>query len=193
MKRTGILIGALWLGLCANARSQSLSLGLAAGGFFPREQTYRDVYGSSFPLEFEVRFGLIKNLGLAAGVSYINDSGQALNIGQGQDSYAVRFKMVSIPLSAYLLFPLNGLSLFGGAGASVHSYEETWQTVSISNTGNTTKPFIYAGVEFRVLSRVSARLTLRYENIDAGENPALAREINLGGLTLLAGVSVRIF
>jgi opacity protein-like surface antigen len=193
VRRAGILVGAICLGLCANAHSQSLSLGLSSGGFFPKEQTYRDIYGASLPLEFEVRVGLFKNLGLAAGVSYVGDSGEALNIDQGQDSYPVRFRMVSFPLSAFLLFPLNGVSLLGGAGVSFHSYEETWQTVSISNKGNSTKPFVYGGVEFRVLSRVAARLTLRYETISSGENPLLANEINLGGLTVLAGVSVRVF
>ena len=193
MRRAGILAGAMCLGLCANAHSQSLALGLFSGGFFPKEQTYRDIYGASLPLEFEFRLGLFKNLGLAAGVSYVGDSGEALNVDQGQDSYPVRFRMVSFPLSAFLLFPLNGVSLLGGAGVSFHSYEETWQTVSISHEGNSTKPFIYGGVEFRLLARVAARLTLRYENISSGENPLLANEINLGGLTLLAGVSVRIF
>ena len=193
MRRAGILAGAMCLGLCANAHSQSLALGLFSGGFFPKEQTYRDIYGASLPLEFEFRLGLFKNLGLAAGVSYVGDSGEALNVDQGQDSYPVRFRMVSFPLSAFLLFPLNGVSLLGGAGVSFHSYEETWQTVSISHEGNSTKPFIYGGLEFRLLARVAARLTLRYENISSGENPLLANEINLGGLTLLAGVSVRIF
>jgi opacity protein-like surface antigen len=193
LKRAGTLIGALLLGLCVNAHSQSLSLGLSSGGFFPKEQTYRDIYGSSFPIDFEARLGLFKNFGLAAGVSYIDDSGEALNIDQGQDSYPVRFRMVSFPLSAFLLFPLNGVSLLGGAGVSFHSYEETWQTVSISNEGNSTKPFIYGGVEFRLLARVAARLTLRYETISSGENPLLADEINLGGLTVLVGVSVRVF
>lgn len=192
MKRPGILIGAILLGLGVNAGAQSLSLGLGAGGFFPQSQTYRDIYGSGFPVDFELRLGLFRNLGLAAGVSYISDSGEALNIDQGQDSYPVRFRMVSFPVSAYLLFPLNGVSLLGGAGVSVHSYEETWQTTSISFKGNTTKPFVYGGVEFRVLPGVAARLTLRYETINAGKNSSLADEINLGGLTVQVGVSVRV-
>ncbi len=193
MKRPGILIGALLICLGVSARAQSLSLGLGAGGFFPKSQTYRDIYGSGFPIDFELRVGLFRNLGLAAGISYISDSGEALNIDQGPDSYPVRFRMVSFPVSAFLLFPLNGVSLLGGAGVSVHSYEETWQTTSISFKGNTTKPFVYGGIEFRVLPGVAARLTLRYETINAGKNPSLADEINLGGLTVQAGVSVRVF
>jgi opacity protein-like surface antigen len=101
--------------------------------------------------------------------------------------------MVSFPLSAFLLFPLNGVSLLGGAGVSFHSYEETWQTVSLSHKGNTTKPFVYGGAEFRVLPRVAVRLILRYETISSEKNPYLAYDMNLGGLTALAGVSVRVF
>ena len=193
MKKPGILIGALVLSLSAGVYAQTLSLGVSSGLFFPGDKTYRDVYGKSVPLDFEVRLGLFKYLGLAAGMSYIRDAGQAINVNQGQDVYSVRFRMVSFPLSAYLLFPLNGISLLAGAGMSVHSYEETWQTVPLKHKGNRTKPFVYAGVEYRVLPRVAARLTLRYETIGSGKNPFLANEINLGGLSLLTGVSVRVF
>ncbi len=193
MKRAAALFGGLWLGLCLNVFSQSLSLGVSSGAFFPKDKTYRDIYAVSIPLEFEVRVGVFRHLGLAAGVSSISDSGAAVNVSQGPDRYPVRFRMVSFPLSVYLLFPMRAVTLLGGAGMGLHSYEETWQTVTLSRKGTTSKPFVYAGVEYRVLPRLAARLTLRYENIGAGKNPYLANEINLGGLSLLAGVAVRVF
>lgn len=193
MKKPGILWAVLVLGLCVSAYPRTLSLGLSSGLFFAKNTTYWDIYGLSIPLEAELRLGMFRNLGLAAGISCVRDSGQAVNVNRGSDGYPVRIRMVSFPFSAYIQFPLDGVSLVGGAGLSFHSYEETWQTVSISHKGNTTKPFVYAGAECRVLPRIAARLTLRYETITAGKNPFLANEINLGGLTLLAGVSVRIF
>ena len=193
MKRRAILIVALWLGLSAGLFAQTLSVGVSAGLFFPGNETYQDVYGNSLPLDLDVRLGLTRYLGLAAGVSYVEDSGQAVNVNKGQDSYPVRFRMVSFPFSVYLLVPLDDFSLFAGAGMSVHSFKEEWQTVALSHKGDSTKPLVYAGAEYRFLQRVAARLTLRYETIRAGKNPFLADGINLGGLTLLAGISVRIF
>jgi opacity protein-like surface antigen len=193
MKRPGILIVALWLGLSTGGFAQTLSVGASFGLFFPESETYRSVYGQSLPFDLEVRLGLSRYLGLTAGVGYIADSGQAINRNQGQDSYPVRFRMVSFPFSVYFLVPLDGFSLFAGAGMSVHSFEEEWQTVPLSHTGDSTKPMVYAGAEYRFLERLAARLTLRYETISAGRNPFLADEINLGGLTVLAGVTVRIF
>lgn len=192
MKKPGILVGVLLLGLGVQAHAQKLSLCLSGGSFFPAERTYRDVYGNSVPLDFEVRLGVIKNLGLAAGVSYISDSGNAVNLSQGRDSYPVRFRRISFPLTAYLIFPLGDFSFFGGAGVSFHSYEEEWQTVPLSHKGNKTKPLAYGGVEYRILPRVGVRLALRYELIKAGSNPLRTDEVDLGGLTVLAGVSLRI-
>ncbi len=40
---------------------------------------------------------------------------------------------------------------------------------------------------------VAARLTIRYESLKAGLNPYMDREINLGGLILLVGISIRVF
>ncbi len=193
MKKPGILIGVLMLGLGLQAHAQTLSLCLSGGLLFPAEKTYSDVYGNSAPLDFEVRLGVLKNLGLAAGVSYISDSGQAINLNQGPDRYPVQFRRVSIPLSAYLLLPLKGVSVFAGGGIGFHSYEEKWQTVPLSRKGNTTKPLVYTGVEYRLLPRVGVRLALRYEFIKAGANPLRTDKVDLGGLTLLGGVSIRVF
>jgi hypothetical protein len=193
VRRAGVLIAMLIVGLGVDAHSQTLSLGLSSGGFFPKDKTYRDIYGVSLPLEFEARLGLFENFGLAAGVSHIRSGGDAVNVNKGQDRYPVRFRMTSFPLSSYFLFPLGGVTLLGGAGLSVHSYQETWQDLELRHKGKVTRPFVYAGAEHRFLPRLAARLALRYETVNAGRNPFLADEIDLGGLTLLVGVSVRVF
>ena len=193
MKKAGLVLVAGWLGLCAHGYAQTVSVGVSSGLFFPQEKTYRDIYGNSLPVEVELRAGLTGNLGFAAGIGYLGDSGQALNINQGPDRYPVRFRRFSFPVSVVLLLPMNDVSLFAGAGMSLHSYEEKWQTAALTHKGTKIKPLAYAGVEYRLLPRLAARLSLRYETISAGKNPSLAKEINLGGLTVLGGVSLKIF
>jgi len=193
LKKAGVILVVGWLVLWAHGYAQTISVGVSSGIFFPQEKTYRDIYGTSLPVEIEVRAGLARYLGFAAGIGYLGDSGQALNINQGPDRYPVRFRKFSFPLSVVLLFPMNELSLFAGAGMSLHSYEEKWQTTTLTHKGTKIKPMAYAGVEYRLLPRLAARLSLRYETISAEKNPSLAKEVNLGGLTILGGVSLKIF
>jgi len=193
LKKAGLIIVAGWLGLGAQGYAQTISVGVSSGLFFPQEKAYRDIYGTSLPFEIEVRAGLTKYLAFAAGMGYLRDSGQALNVNQGPDRYSVEFRRFSFPVSVVLLFPMDNLSLFAGAGMSLHSYEEKWQTITLTHTGTKIKPLAYAGVEYRVLPRVAARLSVRYEIIRAEKNPSLAKELNLGGLTIQGGVSLKIF
>lgn len=193
MRRRVLLLGVLVLGLCAAAHPQTLSLGVSAGGHFPRKGLYRDIYGAGLPVEGEVRLTLFRNFGLAAGLGYLRQAGEAVNVNAGPDNYTVRFRMVSFPVSGYILFPLDRLTLLGGAGLSFHSYEEEWQDAALGSEGSATKPFVYAGLEVGIGPRLGARLTVRYETITAGKSPFLADEIDLGGLTLLLGLSVRLF
>jgi hypothetical protein len=194
MKARKVLAGGLLLvifGVCAQA--QTLSLGFAGGVLFPRGAIYRDVYGKSLPLDVEVRLGLFRRVGLATGLTCVGDSGKAINVRRGPDTYAVKLRRVSFPLSVCVLFPAGDFMVFIGGGASFHSFKEDWRTVAISHSGNKVGPLAYAGMEYRLLSRVAARLALKYEGINGGRNRFLADEVALGGLTVSAGVSVRVF
>jgi hypothetical protein len=193
MKRPWILAVAALLSLGAAAYSQTLSISLSSGIFFAKDEDYRGIYGRSIPFEAEARFGFLRYLGLTVGLSYVGDKGQAINLNQGRDEYPVRFRMISVPLAVCFVIPVGETSLFGGAGASVHSYEEKWETVPISHKGNKIGPMACAGVELRVFSRFRARFSLRYELVKTGLGPYQGKKINLGGMTLLGGVSFRIF
>ncbi len=193
MRKAGLLVAALFFGLGIDAYSQSLSLGLSAGGFFPKDKTYQEIYGTCLPFDFEAQLKLFRNFGLAAGICYIRQTGDAVKINSGPDRYPVQFRRVSFPLSVYVFIPLNKVILLGGAGLGIHFYEEEWETVAMSFKGDMAKPFVYASLEHGILSRFAARLTIRYESLKAGLNPYLGRRINLGGLTLLVGISIRVF
>jgi hypothetical protein len=193
VRKAGLLVAALFFGFAAGAYSQSLSLSVSAGGFFPKNKIYQEIYGTGRPFDFKAQLRLFKNFGLAAGICYISQTGDAVNIESGPDRYPVQFRRVSFPLSAYVFFPLNKVIILGGAGLSIHSYEEEWETVAMSFKGDMTKPFVYAGLEYGIQSWFAARLTIRYESLKAGLNPFIDKEVNLGGLTLLVGISIRVF
>ncbi|MFZ2055438.1 MAG: hypothetical protein WAU81_14715 [Candidatus Aminicenantales bacterium] len=190
-KKIGLVATAvLFLGL--TSYSQVVSLALSSGLFFPKEKIYRDIYGQSMPLVLEFRIGTGRYFGLAAGIEYFSDKGTALNVNQGNAEYPVRFRMTSYPVSGYFLYPLGKISLYVGTGISFHSYKEEWEDLDLNHEGNTAKPFISGGIEYHIVPRLTARLFLRYESIVTERGSYLPREVNLGGLSLLGGLSFRV-
>ena len=193
-KKTGLAaLGVLLLSLAASAQ-MTVGFSLSSGIQFPKEEIYRDIYGRSMPLALEVRVGISRSFGLAAGVEYLSDSGRALNINQGELDFPVRFRKTAYPLSGYFLLPLGQrISLRGAAGISFHSYREEWKDLDLSHEGSTAKPFLSAGLEYAIVARLAVYLWLRYESISTDWGPYIQREVDVGGLSLLAGLTFRIF
>ncbi|HUU37673.1 MAG TPA: hypothetical protein VMW46_05655 [Candidatus Desulfaltia sp.] len=183
--------GVLFLGL--TSYSQVVSFSLSSGLFFPKEEIYRDIYGQSMPLVLEVRIGISRYFGLAAGIEYLSDKGPAMNVNQGDTEFPLRFRMISYPVSGYFLYPLGKISLSIGAGISFHSYKEEWEDLDLDHEGNKAKPFMSGGIEYQIAPRLAVRLFLRYESIVTERGTYLPREINLGGLSLLGGLAFRVF
>jgi len=179
--------------LCANLYSQNVSLSLSSGLFFPKEKIYKDIYGHSLPLDLEFRIGLSRYFGLSVGAAYLNDHGNAVNVHQGEDEYPVYLRMISFPASIFVGYPFARVSAFFGLGFSHHSYEEKWEGLALSHKGKKTSMIAYSGAEVRLSSRISARLALRYESIEAEPASPLFEGVNLGGISLLGGISFRLF
>jgi len=144
-------------------------------------------------VELEFRVGLSRYFGLSVGVEYLSDKGSAFNVNQGEDEYALRFRMVSFPASIFVVYPFARVSAFFGLGFSSHSYEEKWEGMALSHKGKKTSMIAYSGAEVRLSSRISARLAVRYESIEAEPVSTLFDGVNLGGVSLLGGLSFRLF
>jgi len=191
-KKIGLAAAAvLFLGL--TSFSQDVSVSLSSGLLFPKEEIFRDIYGQSMPLVLEFRIGISRYFGLAAGIEYLSAKGTALNVNQGDTEYPLRFRMISFPVSGYFLYPMGKISLYVGAGISYHSYKEEWEDLDLDHEGNKAKPFVSGGLEYRIVPRLTVRLFLRYESIVSDRGAYVQREVNLGGLSLLGGLSFRLF
>jgi hypothetical protein len=191
MRKKIALAAAAVLFLVVTSYPQAVSFSLSSGLLFPKEEIYRDIYGQSVPLALEFRVGLSRNFGLAVGFEYLSDSGTALNINQGDTDFPLRFRMVSYPVSGYFLYPFGKISLSIAAGIGFHSYREEWEDLDLIHEGKRSKPFISGGIEYRFIPRLAVRLFVRYESIATERSPYLQREVNLGGLSLLGGLSFR--
>ncbi len=190
-KKIGLAAAAM-LSLGLAGFSQEVSLSLSSGLFFPKEEIFKDIYGRSMPLALEFRIGLSRSVGLAAGIEYSSAKGTALNVDQGDADYPVRFRMISYPVSGYFLVPWGKLSFYAAAGISFHSYKEEWEDLDLTHEGKRTKPFLSAGIEYKMVPRLSVRLFIRYESIAAERSPYIQRKVDLGGLSFFGGLSFRI-
>jgi hypothetical protein len=169
---------------------------IRAGGGIMRLQddSFRKVYGTAFPLTIEAGVGMTKNFGLAVGLDWTSKKGQALALDQGEDRFPVHFEMISIPVSVYYQYAgkLGSIpvGLAFGLGASWHSYKENWETADLTYQGKKWGPLVYTTVDFRLFSRVGVFTSLRWESISTGQASPLDDNVNLGGIKLLAGITL---
>jgi hypothetical protein len=75
VRKAGLLVAVLFFGFAAGAHSQSLSLSVSAGGFFPKDETHQEIYGTGLPLDFEAQLRLFRNLGLVAEIFQVSQTG----------------------------------------------------------------------------------------------------------------------
>jgi hypothetical protein len=176
---------------------QTLSVRAGAGVLFPREDSYKKIYGNSFPLLFEAKVRVFKNCGFTAGLDWRSDKGKAWPLGEAAEEFPLRFKMISIPVSVFCEFPIKmgtvPVDAAFGLGISWNSYKENWETAELSHGGKTWGPLVYAAVDFRIVSRAGLFASLRWESVPTGQESPFGRNINLGGIKLLGGVIFYLF
>ena len=192
MRNKVVLASAAVFFLVLTSYGQMVSLSVSSGLFLPKEELYRDIYGRGIPVAGEVRFAIQRTFGLAAGFEYLSATGTALNVNQGDVDFPVRLTLTSYPVSFYFIYPLGKLAFWASAGISFHSYKEEWEDLDLVHEGKKTKPFLSSGIEYKIVPRLSLRLFLRYQSIVAERGPYIRREVDLGGLSVLGGLSLRI-
>lgn len=192
LRTTGWLAGVLLI-VVASAPAQELSVSMGAGGFFPKAETYRDIYGRGTALSGGVWFTLKSGLGFAAGFDRLTDDGQALPLGGGDEEYPLELRRISIPLLVYYETSLGGIALRIGAGLGFHSYKESWPTEGISFEGRMAKPRFVLAASAPLFGRLSLIAVASYEAIATGEGTPLDTNVDLGGFQVLGGLSFRVF
>ncbi len=193
MKRSaGRILGIIFIAAVPLA-AQDVSISLSAGMFFPRHQTYRDIYGTGIPASLEVWAGFGKSVGASAGISFLRQGGSALPVVGGDEEYPLAFRRTSFPLLLYFRFGNEALTFRIGAGMAYHSFREDWDTVDADFKGTAWSFLARAQGEVRLIPRLNFVLSVQTERVAPGSDssPAGGR-IDLGGLTAAVGLSLRI-
>ena len=184
-----ILTAVLVLGLVARARAQELTVSAAAGGMFPSNGLYRDIYGRSLILAGDVWLDLKGPFGLTAGFSALSDDGVASG---PDDLYAVKLTRRTVPVVAYGRFAAGPVTFRAGAGLGFHRVRETWRTVDLEFTGSRTAPRFLLSASVRLAGRLSFLAYATFDPLRMKEDP-YSGSVDVGGVTAVAGLSLRIF
>lgn len=186
-------LAAIILGLPGPMPAQSLSVSIAAGGFFASQAAYRQVYGSSLLFAADVWLKFKGPFGFAAGYGRVDDKGYAVPMDGGDAEYPVNFRRTTIPVIVFYQVDVRSVALRFGVGMGVHSYEETWPTGNLGFEGHRVSPRFALTVSVAVVDRLSFMCSVTYDTIRTGAGSPLAADVDLGGIELLGGLSFRIF
>jgi hypothetical protein len=191
--RLAVGLTALTLGLAVAAPAQELSLSLGAGGFFPSDDNYRLIYGSSLSFVGDIEIKLRGPLGFSVGFGRMSDKGVAVPMDGGTATYPVEFRRTSVPLIVFYQFDVGPVAICLGTGAGIHSYREAWQTADLDFEGHKVSPRYVLKISAELFKKISLFCSGTYESIRTGAGADLARNIDLGGFQLLGGLAFRIF
>ena len=192
MRARHLIIGlaAVVLGLAPAAPAQELTLAAGAGAFFPSGWSYHHIYGSSFSAGGDVWFTLKNHLGFAAGLDWSFDEGFA----SGEtERYPLEFRRTTIPLVVFYQLEAGAFAVRLGAGAGLHHYEETWQTVDLDYSGNKAGLRFLMAASVKIIGRLALFCSVTYDSISKEAVDPLSNEIKLGGCLIFGGLAFRIF
>ncbi len=192
MKIRGLIGAAILLSLSVAAQAQRLSFSLSAGAFSAGQRSYREIYGPSLSIAFESRCQFKSGLGFSAGLSWLRDQGTAIAVSGEGETYPLSFERFAVPLTLSYAPRLRGAVVRLGAGLAYHDYREEWRTADLGFQGSCWGPRLSASVEVPIVGRLALLGSVIYESIATGVRSPLGDKVDLGGLQVLGGISLRV-
>ena len=108
------------------------------------------------------------------------------------DLYEVKLTRRTVPVVAYGRFSAGPVTVRAGAGLAFHRVSETWRTVDLDFTGNRTAPRFLLSASVRLAGRLSLLACATYDPLRVKKD-LYSDSVDVGGLTAVAGLSLRIF
>jgi len=193
MKKTYVAV-LLFIVAAVSVPAAELSLALKIGAFFPSQDAFRTVYGNGYPLGGDVRMGFGGLYGFSAGYESLGIKGTAVPLDGGEDILPLRFEARSLRFAVSLLISSARPVLKASAGAVRCSFRESWTALpELDYRDVVWGPFAAFAIEMPLAARIGAIAEIRYESLASGAGSAVERAVNLGGLTVSAGLVLRVF
>jgi opacity protein-like surface antigen len=166
----------------------------AVGYFYPQQGTFRNIYNKpAWPVELQLGWNLNRKMSVLGAARYLETSGNTVLLAaqRPEETYALRWRMVTMRLGMnYWLWP-SRFTPFLGAGVSYSFYKEQWLDVPQETQSQKAGFFVQAGGRYRLGRRWHALAQLEYSSVPAGSGAQ--GKVNLGGLNLSLGLMAGIF
>lgn len=183
----------LCAGLVLPAAADRFTVSFAAGLSSPRQAEVRDLYGTFRPLAFEARLRLWGGLGVLGGLQSSSREGEAVRLSGSEGAYPLLFTLDSFPVGLFYRVAAPRFAVLVAAGPAYFRYEESWETAGIMDAGRLWGWFGQLAVEVAVFKPVALFAAVRYQDLPCDRGSLLADEVNLGGLSVLGGLTLSLF
>ena len=188
LRSAAVAVGLLSLAL--PSRADRVGVALSSGVFVPRMAEVRDMYGASIPAAFAVTWTLRSGLGFSLGFEYLSDGGRT--VGSEDERLPIRLRLWTVPASVDYGRDWGWIRASAGLGAGLNFYRETWETEGLeglSAEGQRLGVFARVAAEVPITSNLAAAAVLRYGTLSTNFKSYLGNSINLGGASVLVGLS----
>jgi len=148
------------------------------------------MYGSMMPFAFSVTWTKRSGLGFSLGFEYISAGGET--VGSSDERLPLRLRLWTVPASVDYGWDWGRVRLSCGLGAGLNLYRETWETEGLgglSAEGQRLSVFARIAAEVPISSRFAAVAVVRYGTLSTNATSHRGNSINLGGASLLVGLS----
>jgi hypothetical protein len=130
-----------------------------------------------------------------SGLRFVESEGKTLveEPVQVAESFPIRFRMHSAAFGWAVDLPIRHVTVTAGAGVTCNWYRETLSEANLFTRGTAVGFLAQATAMYPLGRRVSLLGRLGFSSISSGTDPAANRRINLGGIDMVGGLSVRLF
>lgn len=192
-----VLIGSclrLPLFSATEVESSRLSISISAGVFYPLQESFRRLYGSSqWPVSFQLDFRLSEGFFVFTGFRYLFSRGETAIVGEEYmpEHYPINLAVSTVKLGLFYTFLPRRVFLFFGGGVNYNFYKERWEETPISFEGKRFGFLAQGGARYSLSQKFSLVARIEYSSVPTKASSKLASEINLGGLEFSLGFSFK--
>lgn len=168
---------------------EHVETGFLTGYFHPSQSEFREIYGDGYPKFFFISLKIKANLFFSTGYEHVNFRGKA--IGEGEEDYPISFNMRNIPISVFYRFKFRKVESAMGIGLVHCFYKEKWESISLEYSGSKRGYMGFTSLKIPLTKTLSFVTSFRLERIYSEES-TFSKGIDLGGLKILFGISIKV-
>lgn len=157
---------------------------------------FNEVYrGVQVPLSVQLDCRVFRRIYAFSGFRFVGIEGEAISEEpvQAQEEFQTKFKMYSAAIGWAVAMPIRRATVTAGAGITCNWYREILAEANLSTRGTAIGFLAQTAARYPLSRRFSVLGRLGFSSIPSRTDPVTNGRINLGGIEVSGGLSVRLF